>query len=106
MSQFLLLHDKNICPACRVRRSFIDGNCHNCGLRLFTSGNNNFEKFETETGVMHWWGYDSRDGWKHRDHWMIPKIQPNIRYYTPPKLAKDYGQKLPERGGKKVRIRR
>ena len=105
MSAYLLLTDKNICPACRVRRQFVTAPCHNCGAKLFTSGNFNFEKYELEVGC-HWWAYDKFKGWCHRDHWMVKDIAPNVRRYTPPVIEKNYGLQAPERGGKKIRVKR
>jgi hypothetical protein len=106
MGNFLLLTQKNICPSCRIKRGTYSGNCFKCGTRLFTDSNFDMQKFEDESGVRHWWCYDRRDGWKHRDHWMTENAAPLIRHYEAPKLPKDYGTKLPPVQAKAKRVRR
>ena len=94
MSDYVLLLDRNICPACRVRRSFVSGPCHNCGNRIFTKPPENPEKYEEETGIRHWYAWNSIKGWMHRDHFMVPDAKPNHRAYQAPALPKDYGKTI------------
>lgn len=94
MSEYVLLTDQKVCPGCRARRSFLTGNCHNCGIKIFTTCPAQPQKFEDETGVRHWWAWHPIDGWKHRDHYMIEGIKPNHRVYKAPNLAKNYGKEI------------
>lgn len=105
MSDYLYLTDKQRCPVCFARRCFADGNCHNCGVRLFTSINIDFQKFEDETPIRLWWAWTPESGWKHRDHFMVQNARPNVRYSAPKIPDANYGrQTTPDqvaaRGGK------
>jgi hypothetical protein len=93
MSAYLLLLDPLKCPACRVRRrNNYTAPCHNCGVKLFASTENDFKSFEQEAGIMYWWSFHRTDGWKARDHYMVEDLKPLHRVYTPPKLDKNYGR--------------
>lgn len=93
MSNLLLLSHKNVCPQCFVRRNGeMDACCHNCGTRLFPSVNFDFQKYEDDGNVRHWWAFTNEAGWKHRDHFMVKSAKPQERYSPPPKIEKDYGR--------------
>ena len=100
MSDYVLLLDRQICPACRVRRAHThSGPCHNCGVPLFPQGcPDNPQKYEDETGIRYWWAFHRLDGWKARDHYMVPAAKPNSRVYKIPKLPKDYGRQITPAG--------
>jgi hypothetical protein len=106
MSEKLLLTDKNRCPQCFVRRNGdFDGNCHNCGTRLFPSILFDFQKYEDDGNVRHWWAFTKESGWKHRDHFMVATAKPQDKYQKPVELEKSYGRsttpaEVAARGGK------
>ncbi len=94
MSEKLLLTDKNRCPQCGVRRiGSNSGLCHNCGTRLFPNILVDFQKYEDDGNVRHWWAFASKEkGWMHRDHFMVKTARPQERHAPPPKIEKNYGR--------------
>ena len=70
MSDFLLLSNPKVCPSCRARRPAQDGNCRNCGMRLFVRPSN-FKAYESETGNREWWLFNTQLGWMHRSQIMM-----------------------------------
>lgn len=89
---YLFLTDVSICPACRCRRGNHSGKCKNCGIQLFNSAEPDFNKYEADGNVPHWWAFHKFDGWKHRDHFMVEAAKPLHRKFVVPNLAKDYGK--------------
>ena len=113
MSDTLLLTDPRKCPNCHAKFSrALNGNCPNCGTRLFSHTTHNFHAFESETGVGNWWAMHKEKGWVHRDHFMVENAKPLNKHYSltltdPPK---NYGKSTtPEavavRGGKSKRLK-
>ena len=110
MSDYIFLTDKTRCPSCKVRRSFISGNCHNCGTRLFNSIESDFHKFEAETGTVVWWAYHPAKGFVFRDHFMIPNAAPLVKRYEVDKIDRNYGRtttpaEVAAKSAKTVRIK-
>jgi hypothetical protein len=108
MSDLILNLESKRCPHCRTRRNNMDGNCHNCGTRQFSSLNVNFHEFEEETPIRYWWAWDKNRGWVHRDHVMMPERGPNNRWFRPVLPDKNYNKHItPEQvrnaGSKTVR---
>ena len=66
MGNYLLLRKKTECPQCRCRRSFTQGFCHNCGIRLFIRPIN-FRAFEDDGNERRYWLWTNDKGWIHRD---------------------------------------
>lgn len=98
-SDYLLIKSQNECPKCFVRRSFVTGFCHNCGVKLFTTVFQDFGKFEAETLIRNWWAYDVERGWMFRDHFMVASAKALVRVQPIDKKAldKNYGrQTTPE----------
>ena len=105
MSEKLLLTDKNRCPQCGVRRTPYSGICGNCGTRIFMGVNIDFQAYEDEGNVRHWWAWTPDRGFVHRDHFMVKTAKPQERYQKPIELEKDYGRsttpgEVTARGGK------
>lgn len=94
MSDFLLLTKKDRCPVCFTRRESHAGNCHNCGVRLFMHEGVDFSKFEEETGIVNWWAYSAKDGFKHRDYYMVAGARPQVKRFEMPALDANYGKQI------------
>ena len=84
MGNFVLLKDKNRCPQCRARRSFSDGHCSNCGIRLFIRPIN-FRAYEDDGNPRRYWLWTNSEGWIYRDH-VIAGLQPldSVVHFTSP----------------------
>ena len=93
-SDYLLLRQTWACPVCKARRDNVTGFCHNCGLKLFSSVDYDFAKFEQETNIRNWWAWDNERGFVHRDFFMVKDANPNHRVLKldPLALDKNYGR--------------
>ncbi len=104
MADYLLLKF-DACPQCRCKGRVVHFNpCPNCNTMLFKRPID-FELYEADGNIRHYWMYDAVKGWMHRDAIMEARFKPNEREYKPEKLPDDYGkQTTPEaiqaRGGK------
>lgn len=95
MSEYLLLKNLAGCPSCRrlAAPQRLPGVCRNCGVMLF-GPDDNYERFQEETGVREYYVYNTTDGWVHQTQ--LKERRANSRVYVPPKLPDDYGKKTPE----------
>jgi len=90
---YILMKDKRRCPGCGVRRHFNPGNCHNCGMKLFTDDTTqDFSAYEDGTGNPTWWAYSRERGWVYRDFYMIPEARPHVKRFEIEKLDANYGK--------------
>jgi hypothetical protein len=110
-TDYLLLKDPKQCPVCGHRsQSNKNGFCGQCGTRLFSTVGD-FGQMEANGLLPGYWAFTKPDGWKHRDHFIIPGAHPQCRTLNIPKLSKDYGKKttpdaIAARGGKLTKAQR
>ena len=93
MSKYILLRDRNHCPACQrpAVPNSIPAKCRSCGMQLFKF-TDNLTKWEAETGWREYWVWTGSEfGWKHRSHVMGEGAKALTRSYEIPKLPDDYG---------------
>ena len=91
MSNYILLKDRNVCPACRtqaVPKSLPDS-CRACGKKLFKA-TDDFELYEQHTGWREYWIFTSQNGWMHRTQ-VLERTQALTREVVTEKLPDNYG---------------
>lgn len=89
---YLLLTDKNNCPACRHNNcvTSLPSRCRHCGMWLFLA-ENNMKRFEEQTGWREYWVWTgNQEGWKHRSH-IMSESKPLERELNLEKLPDNYG---------------
>lgn len=105
MTDFIFLRDPCRCPSCGKKGDHPkNGFCGNCNTRLFSTVGN-FHQMEADGLLPHYWAFTKEDGWKHRDHFIVPGAKPQTRKLNLPEIPKNYGAhttpgQIAKRGGR------